>query len=160
MKRCKDYYAENAGQVHNVFKLLSSSYCWALSPTPSVESPYNNADDPTTTRMTTITGSHPSMTSKPEKGPGLVVEPPSKNPVNLSPNAKAALNAFQSTLGILGQTPIPGIKAVTAALLQVVKGIQVRTCSSRVFRTSSCIMTHRFYLHIRKYLKSRQAGKT
>ena len=84
--------------------------------------------------MSTITGAHFSVTSKPEKG--LVVEPPSKDAVNLSPKAKAALNAFQSTLGILGQTPIPGIRAVTAALLQVVKGIQVRTCSSRVFHSS------------------------
>ena len=63
------------------------------------------------------------MTSEPKKG--LVV-----------PKAKAALNAFQCTLSIFGQTPIPGIRAVTAALLQVVKGIQVRTRSSRVFHSS------------------------
>ena len=120
----------------------------------SVESPYHNSDDPTT-RATNITEAHLSLTSKPEQGP--VVQPlPSKNAVNSSPNAKAALNAFQSTLGVLGQTPIPGIRAVTSALLQVVKGVQVSACFSRVFRNSKTT----FSLHRRKYLKSRQVGKS
>ena len=108
----------------------------------SVESPYHNADDPTM-KVTAITEAHLSVTSKPEQSP-VVQPPPSKNTVNSSPNAKAAFNAFQSTLGVLGQTPIPGIGAVTAVLLQVVKGVQVRACSSRVFRYTS-ITTRRFY---------------
>jgi len=91
-----------------------------------VESPYHNFNDPTT-RSTIITGAHPSVTREPEQDPlAILVQPrPSKTAMSLSPNAKGALNAFQYTLDILGKTPIPGIGAVTAALLQVVKGVQV-----------------------------------
>ena len=81
---------------------------------------YHNANDPTT-RTAAVTG---AKNRKPVQGP--VVQPPSKNAVNLSPNAKAALSAFQSTLCALGTTPIPGIGAVTTALLQVIKSVQVR----------------------------------
>lgn len=91
-----------------------------------MESPYHNADD-LATRTTTITGAHLSVTRKPEQGPA-VQPPPSKNAVDFSPNTKAALNAFQCTLDVLGKTPIPGIGAVTATLSQVVKGVQVRAC--------------------------------
>jgi len=88
----------------------------------SVESLNHIADDPTT-RTASISGAHHSVTKKPEKD--LVVQQgPSKNAFNLSPTAKAALNAFQCTLDALGKTPIPGIGAVTAVLLQVVKGVQ------------------------------------
>ena len=100
----------------------------------SVKTPYHNSDDPIT-RTTTITEAHLSVTSKPEQGPTVQLLP-SKNAVNSSPNAKAALNAFQSILGVLGQAPIPGIGAVTSALLQVIKGVQVSACFSRVFPTS------------------------
>jgi hypothetical protein len=37
----------------------------------------------------------------------------------------ATLNAFKSTLEVLGQTPLPGIGAVTTALLRVIRGLQV-----------------------------------
>ena len=100
----------------------------------SVKTPYHNSDDPIT-RTTTITEAHLSVTSKPEQGPTVQLLP-SKNAVNSSPNAKAALNAFQSILGVLGQAPIPGIGAVTSALLQVIKGVQVSACFSRVLPTS------------------------
>jgi hypothetical protein len=42
-----------------------------------------------------------------------------------SSRSKAALNAFKSSLEILGQTPLPGIEAITAALLRVIDGLQV-----------------------------------
>ena len=98
-----------------------------------------------------------SVTRKAEQDP--VVQPlPCKTAVEISPSAKAALNAFQCTLDALGKTPIPGIGAVTATLLHIVKGVQVRG----VFLGLS------FYLHndtkiffaLRKYLKSRQVGKS
>lgn len=41
-----------------------------------------------------------------------------------SPNAKAALNVFRSTLEVLGRAPIPGIGPVTAVLLRVISGLQ------------------------------------
>ena len=79
---------------------------------------------------TNATAALNSMTGEPQKDPPAIVQPPpSKNTMNHSSNATAALNAFQSTLGILGQTPIPGIGAVTAMLLQVIKGVQVRVSS-------------------------------
>lgn len=100
-----------------------------------MESPYHNFDDPAT-RMTIITGVHPSVTRGPEQDPlAMVQPPPSKTAMNLLPNTKAALNAFQYTLNVLGKTPIPGIGAVTAVLLQVVKGVQVRVSSSGLTHT-------------------------
>ena len=57
----------------------------------------------------------------------------SKNVINLSPNAKSALNSFQCPLDALGKTEIPGIGVVTAALLHVVKGVQVGACLFRSF---------------------------
>jgi len=88
-----------------------------------VESHNDIADDPTTRAAPISGGAHLSVSKKPEKD--LVVQQvPSKNAFNLSPTAKAALNAFQCTLDALGKTPIPGIGAVTAVLLQVVKGVQ------------------------------------
>ena len=90
-----------------------------------METPNHIADD-LTTRSAPISGeAHLSAIKKPEND--LVVQQASsKNAFNLSPTAKAALNAFQFTLDALGKTPIPGIGAVTAVLLQVVKGVQVR----------------------------------
>jgi hypothetical protein len=65
-----------------------------------VESPYHNFDDPAT-RTTIITGAHPSVTRGPEQDPLAIVQPlPSKTAMDLSPNAKAALNAFQYTLDV------------------------------------------------------------
>ena len=107
---------------------------------PSVVSLYDkihNADNPTT-RTTTITEAE---TIKPEQGPGLQL--PSKNAIDLSPNAKAALNAFQYTLNALGKMPIPGIGAFTTALLQVVKGVQVGACL-----LGSFVLAWRFSLHL------------
>jgi hypothetical protein len=96
------------------------------------------------------------VTREPEQDP-VVQTPASKTAVKFSPNAKAALSAFQYTLDVLGKTPVPGIGAVTAALTQVVKGVQVRASSSRVIRTWMAI---RILFALRKYRKSRQVGRS
>lgn len=87
-----------------------------------MESPSHNVDEPTT-RTNAIIETHTSVSSEPEHD-SVVQAPPSKNDSSLSPKAKAALSALQYTLDLLGKTPLPGIGAVTAALLQVVKGVQ------------------------------------
>ena len=84
-----------------------------------METPNHIADDPTTRAAPISGGAHLFATKKPEND--LVVQQaPSKNAFNLSPTAKAALNAFQCTLDALGKTPIPGMGVVTAVLLKVV----------------------------------------
>jgi len=87
-----------------------------------MESLHHNIHAPTMS-VTTMAGTHPFLTGESEQDP-IVQPPPPKNAVDLSPKANAALNAFQHTLEVLGKTPIPGIGAVTATLLQVVKGVQ------------------------------------
>ena len=126
-----------------------------------IESLYQNSDDSTTSIrakiFTSNTTDHSSMTRELKKNsPAIVQPPPSKNAINFSPNATAALNAFQLTLDLLGKTPIPGIGAVTAVLLQVVKSVQVRM-SSRVSHYPTAI---RIIFTLRKYRKSKQAGKS
>ena len=132
--------------MRSVFRLLGFGRQRA-----SVESPYHNADDPTT-RTTTVTG---AKTRKHKQIP--VVQPPSKNAINLSPNTKAALIAFQCTLDALGTTPIPGIGAVTAVLLQVIESVQVGAC---LIGVSYLHNDSEIFSALRKYLKSRQVGKS
>jgi predicted lipid-binding transport protein (Tim44 family) len=44
----------------------------------------------------------------------------------ISPSTrKAALNAFKTTLEVLGKAPLPGIGMVAAAALRVIQGLQV-----------------------------------
>jgi len=89
---------------------------------PTVESPHHSNPDPAT--ITTTSGENNPIITE-ESHQDSVVQPSlDENVTNLSPNASTALNAFKYMLQALGQIPVPGIGAVTTALLQVVKGIQ------------------------------------
>lgn len=97
-----------------------------------MESPHHSNPDPAT--ITTSGENNPIITEESHQDP---VDQPSldENVTNLSPNASAALNAFKYMLQALGQIPVPGIGAVTTALLQVVRGIQVRLLSSQAVQS-------------------------
>lgn len=98
-----------------------------------VESPHHSNPDPVT--ITTTSGeNNPIITEESHQDP--VIQPSlDENVTNLSPSASAALNAFKYMLQALGQIPVPGIGAVTTALLQVVRGIQVRLLSSQAVQS-------------------------
>ena len=91
-----------------------------------MESPYQNPDDPITRSQSLLWSPlHDQET------PPVILPPASKNTVNLLPDSRQTQFRKQpsilfNALDALGKTAIPGIGPVTAALLNVVKSVQVR----------------------------------